>query len=86
MKLYKKGDAKALRNLVYTDFTDTDCNDFWTLMLDAIIADPDSFEEIGSGIDDQIYHLSHHAKTHEFVANKILNIIAFTLVTILGGE
>jgi len=86
LKLYKKSDAKALRQHIYQNFTDTDCNDFWSLMLDAIIADPDSFEEIGSGIDDQIYYLSEHAKTHEFVANKVLNIIAFTLVTIVGGE
>jgi len=86
VKLYKKGDAKALRNLVYGDFTDTDCNEFWSLMLDAIIAEPEAFEEIGDGLDNIIYYLNEGQKTSEFVANKVLNIIGFTVATIVAGE
>lgn len=86
VKLYKKGDAKALRQLVYSDFTDTDTNEFYSLMLDEIIKDPEAFEEIGDGIDNIIYYLNESQKTHEVVANKVLNVIGFTVATIVAGE
>ncbi len=86
VKLYKKGDAKALRQLIYQDFTDTDTNEFWSLMLEEIIKNSDDFEEVGDGIDNIIYYLNEGQKTHEVVANKVLNVIGFTLATLVAGE
>lgn len=86
VKLYKKGDAKALRQLIYQDFTDTDTNEFWSLMLEEIIKNSADFEELGDGIDNIIYYLNEGQKTHEVVANKVLNVIGFTLATLVAGE
>ena len=86
VKLYKKGDAKALRQLIYQDFTDTDTNEFWSLMLEEIIKNSADFEELGDGSDNIIYYLNEGQKTHEVVANKVLNVIGFTLATLVAGE
>lgn len=86
IKSFKKGDPKACRKIVYSKFTDTDCGEFWTLMLDEIIKDSETFESIGSGLDNTIYHLNEGQKSHEMVANKLLNIIGFTLAALVEIE
>lgn len=87
IKAFKKNDPKACRKIVYSKFTDTDCSEFWTLMLDDIIQNSDVYENgVGSGLDNIIYHLNEHQKTHELVANKLLNIIGFTLIALVGNE
>ena len=86
LKLFKKGDSKALRNLVYSKFSDTDTSEFWTLMIDELIKNPDDYEDVGAGLDNTIYHLNEGQKTHEVVANKVLNVIGFTLAALIPGE
>jgi len=86
IKLFKKGDAKALRNLVYSKFSDTDTAEFWTLMIEELITNPDDYENVGSGLDNTIYHLNEGQKTHEVVANKVLNVIGFTLAALISEE
>jgi len=86
LTLFKKGDAKALRNLVYSKFTDTDTNDFWTLLLDDLIKNSEKYEELGSGIDNIIYQLNEGQRTHEMVSNKVLNVIGFTLAALIEEE
>jgi len=80
--LFKKNDGKTLRNLVFTKFTDSDCTEFWTLMLENIIEHSEDYENIGCGIDNVIYHLAEAARHESFVANKQLNIIGFTLAAL----
>lgn len=83
LRLLKSNDGKAMRNLVFTQFTDTDCYDFWTLMIDDVIRNSDEYEHVGSGIDNVIYHLNEGQKHHEFVGNKQLNVIGFSLAALL---
>src|SRR5574344_321680 len=83
IKLFKKNDAKALRNLVYTKFTDSDTADFWTLMIDEIIKNSEAYETVGGGIDNTIYYLNEGQKNHELVANKQLNVLGFTLSALI---
>lgn len=86
IKLFKKNDAKALRNLVYTKFTDTDTAEFWTLMIDEIIKNSEAYETVGGGIDNTIYYLNEGQKNHELVANKQLNVLGFTLSALIESE
>ena len=86
IKLFKKNDAKALRNLVYTKFTDSDTAEFWTLMIDEIIKNSESYETVGGGIDNTIYYLNEGQKNHELVANKQLNVLGFTLSALIESE
>lgn len=86
LKLFEAQDGKALRNLIFTKFTDSDCAEFWTLMLEDIIKNSAKYEKIGSGIDNCIYHLNESQKSHEYVANKQLNVIGFTLAALDVGE
>ena len=79
LDLLKKNDGKSLRNLVFTKFTDSDCTEFWTLMLEDIIKHSSDYEKLGAGIDNFIYQLNEGQKSHEMVANKQLNVIGFTL-------
>jgi DNA polymerase III delta prime subunit len=79
LNLFKDNDAKALRNLVFTKFTDSDCFEFWSLMVDDIIKNSKDYESIGAGIDNTIYYLNEGQKTHEVVGNKMLNVVGFTL-------
>jgi len=85
-KLFCKGDAKALRNLVFSKFTDSDCAEFWDLMVDDIIKSPEKYEEVGAGLDNIIYNLNEGQKTHEIVANKQLNVLGFTLLALIDEE
>lgn len=86
IKLFKKNDAKALRNLVYTKFTDSDTAEFWTLMIDEIIKNSEAYETVGGGIDNTIYYLNEGQKNHELVANKQLNVLGFTLSALIESE
>lgn len=86
LQLYKKGDAKAIRQLVFHKFTDSDAAEFWTLLLEDIIKNSDDYDKIGGGIDNIIYYLNEGQKTHEVVANKQLNVIGFTLASLDIGE
>lgn len=86
IKLFKKNDAKALRNLVYTKFTDSDTAEFWTLMIDEIIKNSEAYETVGGGIDNTIYFLNEGQKNHELVANKQLNVLGFTLSALIESE
>ncbi len=86
LELLKSGDAKALRQLIYLKFTDTDATEFWSLMLDDIIKNSATYEHIGSGIDNTIYHLNEGQKNHEMVGNKLLNVIGFTLAALSAEE
>lgn len=86
VELFKRGDAKALRQLVFHKFTDSDAAEFWTLLLEEIIKNSDEYENVGAGINDIIYFLNEGQKTHEVVANKQLNIIGFTLASLDIGE
>ncbi len=86
IKLFKKNDAKALRNLVYTKFTDSDTAEFWTLMIDEIIKNSEGYETVGGGIDNTIYYLNEGQKNHELVANKQLNVLGFTLSALIESE
>jgi len=82
LDLFKNVDGKALRNLIFTKFTESDCTEFWTLMVEDIIRNSDDYEKIGSGIDNIIYQLNEGQKNHEFVANKHLNVFGFTLAAL----
>lgn len=86
IKSFKKGDPKACRKIVYSKFTDTDSSEFWTLMLDEIMQNSETYESVGSGLDNTIYYLNEGQKTHELVANKLLNIIGFTLAALVETE
>lgn len=86
IKHFRKGDPKACRKVVYSKFTDTDSGEFWTLMLDEIMKNSEEFESIGSGLDNTIYYLNEGQKSHEMVANKLLNIIGFTLAALVESE
>ncbi len=86
LHLFKKGDAKAIRNLVFYKFTDRDAAEFWTLILEDIIKNSADYESVGSGIDNIIYQLNEGQKTHEVVANKQLNVIGFTLAALDVGD
>ncbi len=79
LTLFKKNDGKALRNLVFTQFTDSDAMEFWTLMISDIVKNPDDYMNIGAGIDNTIFHLNEGQKNHEMVGNKQLNVLGFTL-------
>lgn len=83
--LFKKNDGKAIRNLVFTKFTDSDCNEFWTLVLEDIIKNSEDYESVGAGLDNCIYHLNLGQQQHEVVANKQLNVIGFTLAALDVG-
>ena len=83
---FKKGDPKACRKTVYSKFTDTDASEFWTLMLDEIMKNSEDYENVGSGLDNTIYYLNEGQKNHEVVANKLLNIIGFTLAALVESE
>ena len=83
---FKKGDPKACRKIVYSKFTDTDASEFWTLMLDEIMKNSEDYENVGSGLDNTIYYLNEGQKNHEVVANKLLNIIGFTLAALVESE
>jgi DNA polymerase III delta prime subunit len=85
INLFKKNDGKALRNLVFTAFTDSDCDEFWSLFIDDIIKNSSTYENIGAGIDNTIYHLNEGQKNHEVVANKQLNVLGFTLAALNVG-
>jgi DNA polymerase III delta prime subunit len=85
VSLFKRDDAKALRNLVFHKFTESDTNEFWTLMIEDIIKNSQEYETVGGGIDNTIYYLNEGQKNHEFVANKNLNIIGFTLAALDKG-
>lgn len=85
-QLFKKGDAKALRMLVYTKFTDSDVEEFWSLMTEELITKSDKYENVGSGLDNTIYYLNEGQKHHELVANKQLNLIGFTLSALVETE
>jgi DNA polymerase III delta prime subunit len=86
LKLFRKSDIKALRNLVYSKFTDSDCTEFWSLMVDELIINCEKYEDLGSGLDSSIYHLNEGQKNHEIVANKQLNVLGFTLMALDNGE
>jgi len=86
IKSFKKNDPKACRKTVYSKFTDTDSGEFWTLMLDEIMKNSETYENIGAGLDNTIYYLNEGQKTHELVANKLLNIIGFTLAALVESE
>jgi len=85
LKLFKKGDIKGIRNFVYNNFSDTDASDFWHLMIEDIIQNPDDYEKLGMGIDNTIYHLNEGQKNHEVVANKLLNVIGFSIAALDTG-
>lgn len=87
LELFKKNDGKAIRNLVFTKFTDSDCTEFWTLMLEDIIKNSSDYENISNvHIENCIYQLNEGQKSHEMVANKQLNVIGFTLAALDAGE
>ena len=83
IKAFKENDLKVLRNLIYTEFTDTDTSEFWSLMLDELILKTDEYENVGAGLDNTIYHLNEGQKNHEMVANKVLNVLGFTYAALL---
>lgn len=82
IKLFKKNDGKALRNLVFTKFTDSDATEFWSLMIEDIVNNSDDYANIGAGIDNTIYQLNAGQQAHEMVGNKQLNVIGFTLAAL----
>lgn len=86
LKHLKDNDGKALRKMVFSKFTDTDADEFWSLMIEDITNNSDDYEELGSGIDNTIYHLNDCQKVHEFVPDKRLNIIGFTIAALDVGE
>jgi DNA polymerase III delta prime subunit len=86
LEYYKENDIKTLRNFVYQNFTDGDTNEFWTFMIEKIIENPDDFEDLGDGLDNIIYQLNEGQKNHEFVANKLLNVIGFTISSLLSSK
>lgn len=86
IKLFKKSDIKAIRKLVYNKFTDTDTNEFWTLMIEELIKNSDQYEDIGMGLDNTIYQLNQHQQSHELVANKVLNVLGFTIIALEDAE
>lgn len=86
IKLFKKADIKSLRNLIYSKFTDSDVDEFWTLMLEELIENSEKYETVGPGLDNTIYHLNEGQKTHEVVANKQLNLLGFTIMALVDAS
>jgi len=83
---FKQNDVKSLRNIVFTKFTDTDCAEFWSLMTEDIATNPEDYEDIGTGIDNVIYQLNDCQRHHEFVPEKRLNVLGFTLAALDDGQ
>lgn len=82
LKYFKNNDGKAIRNLVFSSFTEDDCAEFWSLMVDDIKKNSDDYENLGNGIDNTIYHLNEGQKLHEVVGNKQLNVLAFSFIAL----
>jgi len=85
VKLFRKEDVKSLRELIYKEFTDNDIIEFWTLMTNELLENHDKYENVGAGLDNIILYLNEGQKNHEFVANKHLNLLAFTISALLAG-
>ena len=86
LKQFKDTDGKALRRLVFSKFTDTDCDEFWSLMIEDIVMNSGVYESLGAGIDNTIYYLNEGQKAHDLVSDKKLNIIGFTVSALDVGE
>jgi len=85
IKLFRNEDVKGLRELIYKEFTDSDITEFWTLMTTELLENHDIYENVGAGLDNIILYLNEGQKNHEFVANKHLNLLAFTISALLAG-
>jgi len=83
--LFKRKELDELRLYIYQNFTDSDADSFWTLMVDEVLKNSEFYSK-NFNIDKIIIELNEGQKNNELVANKLLNILSFVISVLIEDK